>query len=249
MYQHPDAPQTVTQVFEHGFKLFRASINEVFGLAFIGAAVGQIPGMLGLTIAPGEALPEITGQMGFALAIAIMVGVVLYGAIVARIHAIATDAQLSVSKSLQTGLRKGPSIFLAGIIFFFAVGLGISALILPGIVIAVTFMFCFYAIIVKDMGPLQGLAYSQRLVWQQWWRSLGLVVIMLAGLLVLMSTVSVIAGVVVTPTASATDPDTLPWYVELLVVPLISAVLTPLLYAFSLAIFYDLELRNSNTAE
>ncbi|MEE8307828.1 MAG: hypothetical protein V3R81_11225, partial [Gammaproteobacteria bacterium] len=142
-----------------------------------------------------------------------------------------------------------PSIFLAGIIFFFAVGLGVSALILPGIVIAVTFMFCFYAIIVKDMGPLQGLAYSQRLVWQQWWRSLGLVVLMLVGLVVLMSMVSFIAGVVVTPTASATDPDTLPWYVELLVVPLISAVLTPLLYAFSLAIFYDLELRNSNTAE
>ena len=249
MYQRPDAPQTIGQVLTQGFLLFRASINEVFGLAFIGAAVGQIPGMLGLVITPGQPLPEITGEIGFALAGAIIVGSVLYGTIVARINAVATRTELSISQALQIGLRKGPSVFIAGVIFFSATILGFSALVFPGVIIAVTFMFCFYAIIVKDMGPLQGLGYSQKLVWQDWWRSFGLVASMFAGVLLIASLISIIANIVIAASGSTGDPDTLPWYVDLLVVPLVSGVVTPLIYAFSLAIFYDLELRSSGTAE
>jgi len=250
MYQRPDAPQTMGQVLDGGLQLFRASINDVFLLAFVGAVVGQVPQILGLEMTPDAPLPQITGQIGFALVGALIIGLVLYGAIVARIHAIATGAKLSTSESLQLGLAKGPTVFVAGIIFFFAVVLGFSALIIPGVIVAITFMFCFYAIIVNNMGPLQSLSYSKQLVWQQWWRTVGLLAIMFSGLIVLLSGIRLIAGVVGAATSTTIDPSTLPWYVNLLVLPLISAVITPLFYAFGLALFYDLEARRSSgTAE
>jgi len=249
MYQRRNAPQTIFQVLEHGVALFRASINDVFVLAFIGAAIGQIPGMLGLSITPGTTTPQITGPMGFTVAGAFIISVVLYGAILARINAKAASKQLSMAESVNIGLRKGPSLFLAGFILFVAMVLGLSAFIIPGVIIMITFMFCFHAIIVNDMGPLQGLSYSQKLVWQQWWHSVSLVAVLLSGVLVLLVIIGQIANFVSAATGTESSPEPLPWYVYLLVFPLISAVVTPLINAVSLAIFYDLELRHSNTAE
>ena len=88
------------------------------------------------------------------------------------------------------------------------------------------------------------MSYSRAIVRGHWWRTALLLTIIGIVLMVVYSIVVVGVSIAVISDPVAASQGQVPWYVTLIVGPVLSAVIAPLSYALVLAIFYDLRLRH-----
>jgi hypothetical protein len=126
-----------------------------------------------------------------------------------------------------------------------AVGCGFILLLIPGIILMVWLLFAPYLVITNRLGPIDSISYSFRLVRGHWWRTAALITIIgiIAGVLYLI--LAAVLGIVfVTDPESIALTGRMPWYVDFVLGPLISAVATPLGYAMLIAALQDLKLRH-----
>lgn len=244
MYQPPTAPLSIGGVLDHGFRLMRACFTGVIGLAFLSAIVNAIPGLIvpqpDLTANPS--LPA--SFIAFSL-VAVLFGVVLYGAILARIDAVVKSTQLSFMDSIGVGMRRFFPILFCFILYSLAVTLGFLALIVPAVILMLSLGMGPYLVVTDNMGPLAALKESHRLIWGHWWRTAAIVTVImfitlsayflvgtLTGVSAVMSNVDDLQGINIAATVT---------------MALLSAFITPLAYSFGMALLHDLKLRKEGS--
>lgn len=247
MYQRPDAPRSIGGTLDDGFRLFKASFSQVFILAFIAAVISQIPSvMMSSGVTTENPLPQLTAGLGVTFVLAALASALLYGTIIAKIESISNNQPLSMSQAFAIGLQRFFPLLLCGLLYGIIVMLGTLALIIPGIILSLTLLFGVYAVVVDNMGPVAGLKYSHSLVWGNWWRTAAIVgvatFVLMVGMLLVggISGFAIAAGGSVDPEAFQTNP-----ILNFIVMPLISALLSPLFYTFAMAAYNDLKLRRS----
>jgi hypothetical protein len=248
MYDVPQAPQSIGGVLDSGFRLYSAGFKRVFVLA---AVSSLLSGVLQRTTqsavlqpSPGTATVLAVALIAIALAIAV---IALTGAIIGRVDAISRGADVSLSEALATGWRRGPALFGAWICYGLAVTVGFILLIVPGVILMVSMLFGNYAAVTERMGPIAALNYSRQIVRGHWWRTTALVTVIGVIVIVLYIVVLIIVGTVAAMTgasAAAAVGATPPWYAQLIVGPLLEALIAPLMYSMFMAIFNDLKLRH-----
>jgi hypothetical protein len=243
MYEQTTAPQTIGGVLDGGFKLFRASFSKVFWL----------PAVAGLATAPFNLLPPyfqthtptvgVIGLVACGVVVAVLLAVVVYGALIARIDSVARAAPLSVGGALAIGARRLPAMFLTGLLTGLAVFVGLIFLLIPGFIFMIWFVFAPTAVIIERLGPFASLSYSRALVRGHWWRTAGLITVIAIILMIVYGVLLMVVGVLLVTNPSAVATGETPWYVELVLGPLLSVVVAPLSYALMLSIYYDLKTR------
>ncbi len=248
MYQRPEAPRSIGGTLDDGFRLFKASYTQVFILAFVAALVGQIPSMmLSGTADPADPFGQFTAGVGVAFVLAMLVSAVIYGAIIAMIHAVANNQSLSMSQAFAVGLQRFFPLVLCGLLYTLAIFLGTLALIIPGIILSLTLLFGVYAVVTDNLGPVAALKYSHNLVWGNWWRTAAVVGVGTFIFMVGMILVAMISGFAAAAGSDGINPESVQSspILNFVVLPLITAVLSPLFYTFIMAAFNDLKLRHS----
>lgn len=247
MYQRPDAPRSIGGTLDDGFRLFKASFMQVFILAFIAAVVSSIPSvMLNSGANPADPFAQFTVGVGVAFVLAMLVSAVIYGAIIAMIDAVANNQPLSMSQAFAVGLQHFFPLAVCGLLYMIAVVLGSIALIIPGIILSLTLLFGVYAVVTDNLGPVAALKHSHNLVWGNWWRTAAVVGVGTFILIVGMILVGALGGFAVAM-GGTVDPENIQTnpILNFVVMPLISALLSPLFYAFIMAAYNDLKLRHS----
>jgi len=253
MYVQPTTPQSIGGVLDNGFKLFKASFKDVFALAFVGAVISGLPNvymtrslvatMPDPTPVP-EAISRIFGAEFFGLmALMMVITIVVFAAIVARMGAVATGTECSIAESLGLALRRFPALFVAGILYSLLVGIGMFLLVIPGIILAVSLYGTMYLVIIDRLGPIAAIKQSHKLVWGDWWRTATILTVALIIGMAVFVLVGIVAGVVAASADAATPIPLTPLWYDLLLGPAVAAVVTPLLYAMPLVMLQDLKLR------
>jgi hypothetical protein len=243
MYQLASAPQSIGGVLDNGFKLFRECFTRVF---FLAAAATLVYAPLGLTAA-WMGVPPDTGRLGvffLVLLVILLASLMLSAAVVARIDAIAHGGDKPASEALAIGVRRGPAMLGAGILYAIAICIGLLLLIVPGLILMVSLLFGPYATVTDRLGPLGSLQYSRRLVRGHWWRTAALVTIGAIIVSVLYFILAFVAGVAVATNPEAFLGQNAPWYIDFVLSPLLSGLAAPLGYSLFLAMYYDLKLRH-----
>jgi hypothetical protein len=245
MYQAPTAPQTIGGVLDTGFRLYRACLASTFLFsvvaAFVAAPLNRMARSVDVT-APAEGA---LGSLLLGLLVAVVVSLVFYGGIIARIAALADGRVLSAADALGAGLRRGPALLGAYICYLLAVFVGVLLFIVPGVIVAVSLLFGRFGVVTESRGPVEGLLHSRNLVRGHWWRTTGvltvsgIILISLTMLLSLLSTIPILMNPDI-----VLDPGVFPWYVDYLVSPLLSGLFTPLWCALLLAVLFDLKIRH-----
>jgi hypothetical protein len=240
MYEVPTGPQSIGGVLDSGFRLYKASLGRTFALALVAS----------LLFAPVNrlSLEDFGDAAGFWLA-GILVGVfatlVLYGAIIARIAAVANGGDIATEAALAIGLRRSLILFLAYFAYLLATLGGLLLLIIPGIYLMVSLAFGMFAVIVDRKGPIASLSYSHQTVRGHWWRTAGLLTIIGVMLLAFTVLVTILTTLPIFMNPQPVfDRSAVPWYIDYIVSPLLSGVFTPLWCALFLAAFSDLKLRH-----
>jgi hypothetical protein len=240
MYQRPDTPLSIGGVLDDGFRLVKSSYGKVFLLALIAAFAGQIPNYF-LAETPAEQLQDIPAAALVWLGISIVLSVILTGALIARVEAVTNGDDLTMGAAISVGLGRFLPMLGCLILYVLAVAAGLIALIIPGLILSLSLLLAPYLVITDNLGPIAAIKQSHKLVWGNWWRTAGiftvLIFIVFAAyfLMGLLGTLQLVFG------TDAADSN-LTFFAYILV-PMMSAVISPLVYAFTMSILNDLKLR------
>jgi len=198
MYQLATAPRGIGQVLDSVFKLTRAAWMRMLPYAVLGTILSAAPFVYmiatGIFNDPAQ-LAAVGFSAGYWIVVCAMllVGMVLYGAGLARVESIAQGADIGLGQSFRVALPKAVSLVVGCICFLLAVGIGTVLLVIPGIILLGSLFLFVPAIVLDGKGPIESLNYSHKLVWGNWWRvaTIGTIAIiivyvlfMLAGILI-----------------------------------------------------------------
>lgn len=212
-YIAPSVPQSIGGVIDDAIRLFRASWSRCWYLAII-------PGIFGLLVTFAVPIPVATSakaslagllQMYAAMytprvaglyLLLLIITPIFQGAVLAREAAIAEgNESLSATAAIGTGLNRLLWMFVGGILFGIIVGLGLIALVIPGIWLWGRLMLWTPALFVDGQNALDGFGTSWRLTSGNWWRGMVIftvgIIIALVLSLVFSFAGSIIAGVLV----------------------------------------------------
>ena len=257
MYALPTAPRPIGGVLDDAIRLYRASLGRCWGLALV---AGLVSGAVNLylqlqfgTFRVAGAAPQtaatllsrmqaVERQPGVWLAYLAMIVVwlTLRAAIIARQHATAIGSEDSFGAALAFGLRRLPSIIIAGLIWMIVVGAGMVLLLIPGIWLWGRFELWLVACCVEELGPGMALGRSWQLTEHNWWRATTIMTVALIIVLVLSLTAGFAVGAVVGFSRGNVALFTLATQV---LTGLVGIFTIPMLTVVMLAIYYDLKLR------
>jgi len=80
----------------------------------------------------------------------------------------------SLERGFSFVASKLPSLLVAGIISAVLIGIGLVALVIPGIIIAIMFSLLVQVIIIEDVGAFESFGRSRKLVSGRWLKTFGL---------------------------------------------------------------------------
>lgn len=105
----------------------------------------------------------------------------------------AVKSRVSLSEAVSVSARKFILVLIASIVFALIAGVGLFALIIPGIFLGVKFIFITYAILLDDEGVANSFKKSWQITGGNWWKIFGLYLILGAPMMILFSIASGIA--------------------------------------------------------
>ncbi len=123
--------------------------------------------------------------------------------------------KVDLSETLGFTLNRLFSLLGAGIISGILIAVGLVCLIVPGVILAIMFSLIVPAIIIEQVGSLEGLSRSKRLVGGRWLKTFGLLLIIFV--------INIIAGLVFGAISSVFGP------VDWIVSGILGALVSPIL--------------------
>ena len=239
----PNEPVSIAKILDTSFKLFKASFKKTIGFGILFGLIS-----VGFSIA-GNFLIQGIDSSGMESGNMVLFSIImflgflsffwLYAAMIHRIDNVARQHDDTFTESLGVGLKKFPAMLLAVFLYSIAVGFGMVLLIIPGIILALSLFFYAYYIVLEDNSAYQSLKASHKLVWKDWWRTMG--VFTVPG--ILMMVIYFAFGMLMAFTGI--NPNEISW-VEI-TMNLFSGVFSMYLYVLGYVQYHDLKLRKSGS--
>ena len=210
---------------------------------------------------PGSATPTFSSQqlqnLSGALALAGLGGLILLPFSVGAVTRAVTDVALGRTASIGSVLRETLArylpllgfialVFLIFVVWVIVLAIGFVLLVLPGLAVfcggvylAVRWSLSVAAMMAEDIGPIAAMSRSWSLVSGQWWRTFGIIVIVLIMRAIIGAALGFLFGIIA---GVATTGD-----VQLAVVAvgstLLGAIITPLVTIAIVLLYFDLRVR------
>lgn len=262
----PDGPQTVAQVLDSGFRVFKASLVRCLLFGAIAMIAGQLPNIYSLAIGqPFDAY--LRGEpISIALAIIGSIATVYFsGVMLLRQREVALGRRRTTRAELAHAFRRLPVLIgVAGValvvtsivplvLFFWGwadwfkgvspVGLGIALAVLatPVVWLLPGLAISVAVAVLTDSGIFASLRQGVSLVTGSWWRSM-ITFAVWGVLLVVFNFIAVVIVVMAMPLVGARDLPTVTAGTQVVFVAL-RAVGLPFLVAIVLAVYGELQVR------
>jgi hypothetical protein len=180
--------------------LIAGAITGILTMAVDAAII--VPATLPSTATPQEILAWLPGYLAAVLAIAIITGII--GWIISEITQgigvkftadTLEKGQANLKTSFNFTVSKLLSLLAVSIITIVLIVIGLIALVIPGIILAIIFSLVVPAIIIESKGTLESLSRSRLLVSHRWFKTFGLLLL----LYVIIGIVYILAGVISAP--------------------------------------------------
>lgn len=192
MFTLPDAPGSIGQTLDAGFKLLVVSFKHTIGWTLLMAASIYVPFILFGALMFNASEPD-----GGALVllvpvflIAFIVYLVIYLAVVHRIGMIAEGRLEPIGASMSLAFKRSWRVVLAGLLYMLVFMLGML-LIVPGLLFMLSLGFYMFCILLDDDGVFESLGHSHRLVWGKWWRTAVIATVVMVVYMIIMAAVSI----------------------------------------------------------
>ena len=238
MFKPATTPQKTEAIIQDSLALFISTWKPLSSLAFIVAFVSILPNIL---------IPELNTEKGIQkfsdyLLLYFMGVIIFHNALLIQLHRLMYGHQkLPMTQVVSVGFYKMLTVLLASVLFAFAVGLGLFALILPGIVIVVRFFLYTPLIVIHNANIIDSFQTSYELTKNHALQTLQVMLIPVIAFF----TSNLLVGIVLSifQQLGVASEGQLFNALLLLLQFLVAAVITPFLYAFMLVQLHNLQLK------
>jgi hypothetical protein len=261
----PEGPQTIGQVLDSGFRIFKVSLVRCLLFGALAMIAGQLPNIYSLMVGKTPAVFSTRDPITLALAVAgSVLTIYLSGVMLIRQREIAKGHRESTRVELARGLRRLPALLVVALISLLAVALvpgagmllagsslpeplyiaalavlsvsgGAVLWLIPGFAMAVAIA------VLGEAGPIASLRQGVALATGSWWRTM-LTFVVWGILLAVFNLIVVVLILMTLPILGATDIATLSAGTPVVLVAL-RAVGLPFMVAILLAVYADLLVR------
>jgi len=108
--------------------------------------------------------------------ISLLVQIYCVAVIYHRLYNLGNNRLISLNVSLQKIQKRYSSVLVLSLLVMIVVLLGIVALVIPGIFLAIALMFSLPSLICDEMTVKQAITASFKLSWGNWWRSFAVMI-------------------------------------------------------------------------
>jgi len=254
----PSRPQSVGEVLDSTFRIFRATVLKSLPYAVLALIAGQIPNVYYLVTGGMQAMmAQAYSPLWWVLYCAgLVLSLMLWSVILLGQHAAATGDAVAGAAAFSTVLGRLPALVLLWVLIMAAVGLCLLparafrppaeyavavVLLIPAAYVMVALSCAWAAFLLAGKGPLASLAYSWRLASGGFWRLSLIYSVAVVLLIVLYALSGVVAAALVLPFAHG-DVAVIT-AVSTVVVVILGAIGTPFYSALALSVFGDLSVR------
>lgn len=249
----PAQPQSIGDVLDTSFRLYRASLGVVWPICLI-LVLGNLPATVYQlsqpVIAPDPANPMAALAMftkpsyWLTVMLGMLVGLWGVGALYLKQNAIGTGCDMSTSEAVQSSLRRVPVLFVMWILYALAVTAGLFLLVIPGIILMMSLMLATNLAMIENKGALAALTGSHRLVWGHWWRTSVILTVGFIVLMVIYMALGFVFGLTLPFLGmSAEDAVMVTQVTTLAITVVINVLVMPFYTAMLIAVYWDLKLR------
>lgn len=243
------APGNLGQVLDQGFKLFKACFSKVWWIGLLAAVGGQLPQLFELIRLGATGMAAIgLLQQSVNTLIAVLISMTFMSLMIKRVDAIGRGIG---APSLGEALSRTPALLGALILYTVAIMGGAILLVVPALILMVSLTLSFYLVVADNVGPLEALRRSHKLIWRgYWWRTTAVMMVAFIVYSVPALLVGGIVGFVIAMLAmgsNQTDPGmmTLVTVLSGFSSSFVTGLLMPLLTSILLVHMRDLQLRRS----
>jgi len=244
----PSRPQTVGEILDTAFRIFRATLLKCLPFAVLSLLAGQLAGIYSLL--RGRPLQHLYPTQFDPLWVLLvlagsLVTLTLTAAIVRRQYAIASGLPPSPRGELTAALRLVPGLIAVSFLFLLATMAGLLLLLIPGLYIGTRLSCAVTIYLLTGRGVFASLSYSWRLTAGNFWR----LTLIFSVYIVLIIVFYVLAGVIATALVVpfALGDIALITAVTAAVVVVLGSIVRPFYTALALAVFGDLAVRTEGT--
>ena len=242
MYRLPEAPGSIGQTLDAGFKLLVVCFKHTIGWTLLMAATIYVPlAMLGAMIFTNpEPNQTLVVMLVPVVLVAIVAYLVIYLTVVHRVGLIAQGRLEPIGASMRVALRRAWRVVLAGLMYALVVMIGMMLLLVPGFIFMLSMGFYMFCILLDDDGVFESLGRSHRLVWGKWWRTALIATVVGIVYMIIMSAVSIPVLLI---NALVVESGPLQSVIANVGDMIASAVSAPILVSVFIVVFHDLKLR------
>lgn len=248
MFEPANEPQSIGGVLDTGFKLFRAGFKQIVPIAYLGSIISALWGWYFQTAMLRRL--EAGDPSGFGFQFSDLIGMLIVMVLVAAFFAatlirasnVYRGEPGSLGAALTGGIRRAPSVFVASLLYFVVMLIGLVLLIIPGVWLSISLAMCFYAAAADGRGPIDSLNYSYELVKGNWWRTAAVFGVIMIIAMVFYFALGFISAMVILSgdPSSLQQPSIL---LDVIIFPIVTAAITALMYCLAYVVYEDLKLR------
>ena len=261
----PSRPQSVGEILDSAFRLFRSTLGKCLGYAALALLAGQLPNLYSIAtgrplFTPGQTLSN-PGLLSVLYIVGSIFSVVFSSAILLRQYRIATGLAPDAGVELRTSLRRIPAILLLSILFVLAIGVcfvplalvrGTSTLVvmflvllIPASIVLLALSSAYTLLLVAGESAVGSMVHSARLTWGNWGRLTLIYTVAVVLIFAFYMVFGILAGVlsvllghadIVVMTAATA-----------VVVLVLGSIITPFYTALSISVLGDLLVRKEGT--
>lgn len=242
MFKFSNKTLGLSEIWQGAFELYKETITKVWYISLammfvlyidkvLFPAAKYMPATAQGGMNPAFSLPHYgVGSMLLSV-VTSLISLFLLAVMLHRIDKLSEEPDAPAMDSVEHILGRYLTLVTATVVVFIPVMIGALLFVLPGVFIAVLVMFVPFNIIFNNDNWLEAIKKSFKLVWGNWWRTLGVIIV--PGI-----AIAIIQQIIASMFAFS------PW-LNLLVLAVIVAALNPYIYAVVLLQFNDLRLRQA----
>jgi Membrane domain of glycerophosphoryl diester phosphodiesterase len=245
-------PLSIGEILDAGFRLFRARFGTLLLAVLVPVVPLAIAGTIVVALTDEHYFDVNTTEVddsGSAVA-GNLIGIVLQGIALALavaacfkiVSAAYLGEEATVGESLRYGASRIAALIVAYIVLSVLLIISFFLLLIPFIYFSVKFSMTFPAIVFERKGPFGAMGRSWALTRGSFWRTLGVLVVVVLLMFVLFIALTIVLSVGLYSIESASEPAVAVVYTALNI--LVIAITYPLFAAILTVIYYDLRVRN-----
>lgn len=193
MFSFASTAQSIGEVLNDSFKLYRLTVLKVLPIAALSLLIGAIPNLSGFSLSSPSPNTAALIMLVLTLVITLLAALAMSAILIQGMYVLALGRENKWEDAARVIMSKLSSIFCVFIFSSAVMVLGFTALFFPGVFVSILLLFCMPLVILDDCGWMDAIKKSCQLVWGNWWNTFFVMIVPMLISIFLIAVITAIA--------------------------------------------------------